>query len=116
MQRTDEFNKQQQNEDQEEESELHSPEGQPQPRVLNLQHYVGHSLVKQQQQQQQPQQQQNSPPPNFRPLSRTQQPVSYSTKSHKPGSKLYDLKWSRMLYQVVVFVYKGPVPLPTPTQ
>ena len=49
--------KQQQNEDQEEESELRFPEGQPQPRVLNLQHYVGHSLVKQQQQQQQQQQQ-----------------------------------------------------------
>jgi len=85
------FSIQPQYDDQEEEGEILYPEGQLQPRVLNLQHYVGHSLVKQQQQQQQPpQQQQSSPPPNFRPLSRTQQPVSYPTKSHKPGTK-YDL-------------------------
>ncbi len=53
-----------QDEDQEEESELLYASGKHQ-RMLNLHHYVGHSLIKHQPQT-------TTPPPTFRPLSRWQ--------------------------------------------
>jgi hypothetical protein len=59
---------------------------QQQQRSLNLQHYVGHSLVKHQAP--------TTPPPptptptptsGFRPLSRIQHQQHYQPKHHKPG-------------------------------